>query len=104
MKCNLVPSVLTYISTIHCKNDQEWNSFLNTYNKLTTKLDALTVDKAVNNQSCTKNNSLESSLRLPTIDLPKFSGNFYDWCPFYETFTGLIHNNKDLLSIQTFHF
>lgn len=44
------------------------------------------------------------SVKLPTINLPNFSGNYEDWFPFHDTFNSLIHNDSSLLDIQKFHY
>ncbi|XP_048482282.1 uncharacterized protein LOC119693509 [Plutella xylostella] len=43
-------------------------------------------------------------VRLPRIDLPKFSGNYEDWQSFEDTFYSLIHNNTALSSVQKLHY
>ncbi|XP_063926012.1 uncharacterized protein LOC135139641 [Zophobas morio] len=44
------------------------------------------------------------NVKLPTIELPKFSGNFIDWVPFFDTFKGLIHLNCNLTPSQKLHY
>lgn len=44
------------------------------------------------------------TLRLPTITLPAFDGNFDNWLRFRDTFESLIHNNEVLTDIQKFHY
>ncbi|XP_058822232.1 uncharacterized protein LOC131683878 [Topomyia yanbarensis] len=43
-------------------------------------------------------------LKLPTISLPDFSGDYMDWLAFHDTFLALIHSNPDLPEIQKFHY
>ena len=43
-------------------------------------------------------------LKLPTIELPTFSGNRQDWPPFWESFTALVHNNTDLEEVVKFTY
>lgn len=45
-----------------------------------------------------------SLLRLPTINIPIFSGNISDWPSFKDTFSSLVHNNQDLDDVQKFHY
>ncbi|XP_011687010.1 PREDICTED: uncharacterized protein LOC105449455 [Wasmannia auropunctata] len=45
-----------------------------------------------------------AGIRLPTIELPKFSGNFSDWLSFRDTFESLIHRNETIDPIQKFHY
>ncbi|XP_058828191.1 uncharacterized protein LOC131688061 [Topomyia yanbarensis] len=43
-------------------------------------------------------------LKLPTISLPEFSGDYKDWLAFHDTFSALIHSNPDVADIQKFHY
>lgn len=45
-----------------------------------------------------------SQVHLPKIAIPKFSGNYEDWYPFYNTFDSMIHANARLTNIQRFHY
>ncbi|XP_062557323.1 uncharacterized protein LOC134222195 [Armigeres subalbatus] len=45
-----------------------------------------------------------SGIRLPTISLPEFDGDYEQWLPFHDTYVALIHNNPDLPEIQKFHY
>ncbi|XP_055589945.1 uncharacterized protein LOC129742126 [Uranotaenia lowii] len=51
-----------------------------------------------------QNGSGLRGLKLPTISLPEFSGDYKDWRGFYDTFFALIHNNPDVPDIQKFHY
>ncbi|CAL1682524.1 unnamed protein product [Lasius platythorax] len=44
------------------------------------------------------------SMRLPTIELPKFKGDIAEWLGFRDTFESLIHNNETIDPIQNFHY
>lgn len=50
------------------------------------------------------NGSLMVGVRLPSLDLPKFNGDFEKWCQFSETFQTLVHNNVNLDEIQKFYY
>ncbi|XP_035909766.1 uncharacterized protein LOC118511144 [Anopheles stephensi] len=39
-------------------------------------------------------------IKLPTIALPEFTGDYMQWLTFRDTFECLIHNNGDLPAIQ----
>jgi len=52
----------------------------------------------------TSNNSRDSRIRLPKIDLPHFSGAYEDWYTYQDTFEKLIHNNNSLTDIEKFHY
>lgn len=43
-------------------------------------------------------------IRLPTIELPKFSGEVAEWLSFRDTFESLIHKNGTIDLIQKFHY
>ncbi|KYN14464.1 hypothetical protein ALC57_13336 [Trachymyrmex cornetzi] len=45
-----------------------------------------------------------SGIRLPTIELPKFSGGAAEWLSFRDTFESLIHKNETIDCIQKFHY
>lgn len=45
-----------------------------------------------------------SGLKLPTISLPEFDGNYMQWLGFHDTFLALIHSNTDVPPIQKFHY
>ncbi|XP_065086878.1 uncharacterized protein LOC135708701 [Ochlerotatus camptorhynchus] len=43
-------------------------------------------------------------LKLPTITLPEFNGDYNEWLAFHGTFLALIHSNQDVPDIQKFHY
>lgn len=43
-------------------------------------------------------------LKLPTITLPEFNGDYKEWLAFHDTFVALIHSNQDVPDIQKFHY
>ncbi|XP_058811185.1 uncharacterized protein LOC131676075 [Topomyia yanbarensis] len=45
-----------------------------------------------------------SGIKLPTISLPEFDGDYMQWLTFHDTFLALIHNNADVPPIQKFHY
>ncbi|KAH9636453.1 hypothetical protein HF086_002153 [Spodoptera exigua] len=48
--------------------------------------------------------SMHKPVKLPTIQLPKFSGLYSNWLEFRDTFTSLIHTNDDIDDINKFHY
>lgn len=48
--------------------------------------------------------NIQSNIKLPTIELPKFNGNFDKWLEFKDTFESLIHSNARLDAIQKYHY
>ncbi|XP_053678669.1 uncharacterized protein LOC128729046 [Anopheles nili] len=54
-------------------------------------------------QTTTGSNPLKG-IKLPTIALPEFSGDYMQWLTFRDTFECLIHAIGDLPAIQKFHY
>lgn len=46
----------------------------------------------------------DSCVKLPRIEIPKFSGLYSEWPTFKDLFTSLIHNNKTLDDVQRMHY
>jgi Protein of unknown function (DUF1759) len=44
------------------------------------------------------------SIKLPTIALPTYKGEFEKWLEFRDIFESLIHTNQDINDIQKFHY
>lgn len=44
------------------------------------------------------------SVKLPTIQIPKFSGSLNNWLEFRDTFTSLIHDNDEIDDVNKFHY
>ncbi|XP_062542425.1 uncharacterized protein LOC134210390 [Armigeres subalbatus] len=70
---------------------------------LISKLPVSPITNAQIPQSSLSTSAL-SGIRLPTISLPEFDGDFEQWLPFHDTYAALIHNNSDLPEIQKFHY
>lgn len=47
---------------------------------------------------------VRSLVRLPKIDLPRFSGGYQNWLEFKDTFLSLIHNSNGIDDINKFHY
>ncbi|XP_049868956.1 uncharacterized protein LOC126368838 [Pectinophora gossypiella] len=43
-------------------------------------------------------------VKLPTIQLPKFSGSYENWLEFRDTFSSLVHSNDGFDEISKFHY
>lgn len=50
-----------------------------------------------------QSNSLKG-IKLPTIQIPSFSGDYSNWLEFRDTYVSLIHSNMSITSIQKFHY
>lgn len=103
----------------------ERSSFENTYFSLNARCKKI-IDEyytAVNNQNDneSENGSLPSALgsqsghrniqgaqmqglKLPPINLNKFSGDYKNWLEFRDLFDSLIHSNGSLNNVQKFHY
>nr|XP_049694654.1 uncharacterized protein LOC126054199 [Helicoverpa armigera] len=56
---------------------------------------------SVNNSQCSHR---FSSVKLPTIKLPSFDGNYLKWLEFRDTFDSLINSNENIPNINKFHY
>ncbi|XP_041767731.1 uncharacterized protein LOC121591381 [Anopheles merus] len=54
--------------------------------------------------STTPNTNPLAGIKLPTISLPEFDGDYMQWLTYRDTFEGLIHENIELPPIQKFHY
>ncbi|XP_031339663.1 uncharacterized protein LOC116168131 [Photinus pyralis] len=54
--------------------------------------------------SSSSSESKNIPVKLPTIKLPTFSGNYADWICYYDTFNSLINVDDNLTNIQKFHY
>lgn len=43
-------------------------------------------------------------IRLPKLELPKFTRKYDEWCPFFDSFNSLIHANTSLSDIQRLQY
>ncbi|KAJ8972213.1 hypothetical protein NQ317_018687 [Molorchus minor] len=55
-------------------------------------------------QSARADNSTLTGIKLPTIQLPKFDGNYETWLNYRDTYESLIHSNESISSIQKYHY
>ncbi|XP_036319091.1 uncharacterized protein LOC118733684 [Rhagoletis pomonella] len=71
-------------------------------------LDALEEQQPKSTQGAPPNPSAghmqTSSLELPKLPLPLFTGKYTDWPTFHDAYIRLIHNNSSLSMIHKFHF
>lgn len=44
------------------------------------------------------------TVKLPTIALPEFTGNYSDWITFHDSFQSMIHKSADVSDVQKFHY
>ncbi|XP_045762990.1 uncharacterized protein LOC123865799 [Maniola jurtina] len=62
----------------------------------------MTTKTASSTSTVTNVNSLE--VKLPRIELPKFSGKYTEWQSFFDMFVSLIHENTTLAPVQKLHY
>ncbi|XP_026476417.1 uncharacterized protein LOC113382072 [Ctenocephalides felis] len=63
------------------------------------------IEKMLYNQNMSNSSRPDSVPKhhLPSIEIPKFSGDLQQWPLFYETFKALIHENTGLDNVSKFH-
>ncbi|XP_058816507.1 uncharacterized protein LOC131679781 [Topomyia yanbarensis] len=45
-----------------------------------------------------------ANVKLPTITLPEFDGDFNNWLTFHDTFVSMIHSSTEISCVQKFHY
>ncbi|XP_062699493.1 uncharacterized protein LOC134284534 [Aedes albopictus] len=45
-----------------------------------------------------------ANVKLPTISLPEFDGDFNNWLTFHDTFMSMIHSSTEISQVQKFHY
>lgn len=71
--------------------------------------DLLSTINASSLPTSSKNNSFTNTtndqlVRLPRIQLPRFSGNYEDWPTFQDLFISLVHENTAISDVQKLHY
>lgn len=80
------------------------------YSLVATAKSLLPAKSKTQDMSTTSFSDAESSgqvrnlVRLPKIDLPRFSGGYQNWLEFKDTFLSLIHNSDCIDNINKFHY
>lgn len=46
----------------------------------------------------------KEEVKLPRINIPKFSGEYQHWMSFHDMYTALVHNNKSITNIEKLHY
>ncbi|XP_076391767.1 uncharacterized protein LOC143265171 [Megachile rotundata] len=54
--------------------------------------------------ACSAISGAAINVRLPTIQLPSFDGNYSHWLRFRDSFISLVHQNETLSDVQRFHY
>ncbi|KAG7305534.1 hypothetical protein JYU34_009613, partial [Plutella xylostella] len=82
-------------------------SYFSTVAAAQEALDKQTAASAArDNQSVTGSSAFSGgpNLKLPTINLPTFSGRYQDWLEYHDTYKSLIHTNTSIPKIHKFHY
>lgn len=51
-----------------------------------------------------ENKKTTPELKLPTINIPQFSGKYTEWPSFHDLFNSIIHTNKSIDDVQKLHY
>lgn len=62
------------------------------------------VQNQLNNSQSNLGNQSFTQLRLPSVKLPNFSGNYTEWIEFRDAFTSMIHDNTSISEIDKFYY
>lgn len=73
---------------------------------LTTIIDTHTQPPAArpNNNNADATARGNNDLKLPAIEIPKFSGCFQSWSSFFDLFASMVHNAAHLSDVQRMHY
>ncbi|XP_055605504.1 uncharacterized protein LOC129753684 [Uranotaenia lowii] len=61
------------------------------------------IDKAIESNKAAQNSG-HDLVRLPTVDLPLFSGQIEDWLEWSDKFNNLVHRRASLADVQKFEY
>lgn len=92
---------LYFNAIVQCKKLENMDTNVNIAESIHEQSNAESVNAITVNSS---NISTNSNFKLPTIDLPKFSGTFEEWLEFKSKFETIIHNNNLINDIDKFHY
>ena len=70
--------------------------------KIEEILDRLAVKEPAETPSHSTNKT--TGLKMPKFDLPKFTGKYKDWVPFYDQFISAVDRNDSISDIQKLHY
>ncbi|GJQ73711.1 hypothetical protein Trydic_g17414, partial [Trypoxylus dichotomus] len=87
--------------------ESERESFENTFYKTKSKAKSIILDQENESNACTNQapcNVKTGNLKLPSMTLPDFDGEYDKWLQFYDTFSTLIHKNPKLNNIERFYY
>ena len=73
---------------------------LGVYDDLVTKASS----QLSSSSSTTSHSNQNLNVKLPTIELPKFNGDYTEWASFFDTFSSLVGSNESLSNSQKLHY
>lgn len=76
--------------------------YLNFKGELKTKLKEISATTTPPHTS--QVNSSHTELKLPSINIPTFTGKYTEWQSFHDIYESLIHNNTKLDNVQKLHY
>ncbi|XP_062535030.1 uncharacterized protein LOC134204219 [Armigeres subalbatus] len=88
------------------QNNQTRAKFESIFFKVKAALRSLLPANNTQNPSAIPNPAANAlaGIKLPTISLPEFDGDYNQWLAFHDTFVALIHSNVDVPEVQKFHY
>jgi hypothetical protein len=78
------------------------DSFEDSYYNVLTRAECILGNEMVTGGS--KFRDTQQAVKLPTISIPTFEGDYEHWLEFRDTFMSLIHNSNSISDIQKFHY
>lgn len=78
--------------------------FENNYYSIIAKTECLINDEDPSSERSSSINSPFQSVKLPTISLPTFNGDYDQWLEFRDTYLALVHDSQEISDIQKFHY
>ncbi|XP_061704588.1 uncharacterized protein LOC133515953 [Cydia pomonella] len=97
-------SLLYFVENYYDKCEEK---YLNLKTTLQDLLDFNTPTPAgtpMNTSSVSGDIKTVMDVKLPRLELPKFSGLYEEWQAFEDIFTSIIHNNQSLSDVQRFYY
>ena len=97
--------------TAALEQEVERDDFENKYYQLEATMASL-LEKAQSTTSSTSESASDSNksetrinpVKLPTLDLPIFSGIYLEWISFADRFNSLIHSSNLYIEVEKFHY
>ena len=58
----------------------------------------------ISSNNSISNNLFKSAVQLPPVALPEFDGSYDKWTTFFDTFSSLVNNNKNLSNVEKYYY